>query len=161
MAHLTSYVNLTPRVAGRMGPSIHSRPASPCYNCLAMNSLTVFFATTLLLVACAAPAEPEQDAQATVAGPSEIQVFVASDDFAVGAPRVPFVLYSGPDQVAGAKSVQITAFDLSSDSAIAEWSGEAINYSDFENSTSARQALSSGKPPSTIFIDHHGGLARP
>lgn len=88
--------------------------------------------TALFLVACGAPTEQEQTAQATVAGPSEIQVFVASDDFALGAPRVPFVLYSGPDQVADARSVQVTAFDLSSDTAEAVWSGEAINYSDFE-----------------------------
>lgn len=65
-------------------------------------------------------------------GASELQIFVASDDLAVGAPRVPFVLYSGPDQVADARSVHITAFDLSSDSTTPVWSGEAINYSDFE-----------------------------
>jgi hypothetical protein len=103
-----------------------------CYNSAAMNSWTIFCATGLLLAACAAPAELDQDTQATVAVSSEIQVSVASNDFAVGTPRVPFVLYAGPDQVADARSVKVTTFDLSSDTPTAAWGGEAINYSDFE-----------------------------
>ena len=97
-----------------------------------MKSHAFLLALALLLVACAAPSEPEQSAQSTVAGPSEIQIVVAGDDFAVGEPRVPIVLYSGPEEVADATSVQVTSFDLSSDNAPAAWSGEAINYSDFE-----------------------------
>lgn len=97
-----------------------------------MKSLTLLIAALLFLAACQAPVEPNAATAAQVAGATEIQIVVAGDDFAVGAPRVPFVLYSGPDQVADARSVQVTAFDLSADDAAPEWSGEATNYSDFE-----------------------------
>ena len=96
-----------------------------------MKSLLFSVIVALLLVACSDPAD-EPATQATAAGPSEIQVFVASDDFAIGSPRVPFVLYDGPEQVANAESVMVTAFDLSSDTPEAAWSGEATSYGDFE-----------------------------
>lgn len=63
---------------------------------------------------------------------SDIQVVIASDDFAVGAPRIPFVLYSGTERVADAETVSLTAFDLSGDSPVPGWSGEATSYSDYE-----------------------------
>lgn len=109
-----------------------SREALPCYNDAPMKPPLFPIIAVLLLVACSAPADDESVTQATAAGPSEIQVSVASDDFAVGTPRVPFVLNDGPDQVADAESVEVTAFDLSSDTPEAVWSGEATNYSDFE-----------------------------
>jgi hypothetical protein len=97
-----------------------------------MKASIILLFIAILPVACATPAGPEVDKQAPVVAASEIQVLIASDDFAVGAPRVPFVLYSGPDQVADARSVHVTAYDLSSDSAAPEWRGEAVNYNDFE-----------------------------
>lgn len=65
-------------------------------------------------------------------GPSALQIAVATNDLAVGAPRIPFILYDGPEQVADAQSVQITAFDLSLEEQQAGWSGPATNYSDYE-----------------------------
>lgn len=41
-----------------------------------------------------------------------LQVAVVSDDFAVGTPRVPFVLYDGPNRVKDAQKVKVTLFDL-------------------------------------------------
>jgi hypothetical protein len=41
-----------------------------------------------------------------------LQVSVVSDDFAVGTPRVPFVLYDGPNRVKDAQNVKVTLFDL-------------------------------------------------
>jgi len=41
-----------------------------------------------------------------------LQVTVVSDDFAVGTPRVPFVLYDGPNRVSNAQKVKVTLFDL-------------------------------------------------
>jgi hypothetical protein len=64
-------------------------------------------------------------------GVTPIQVAVVSNDFAVGAPRIPFVLFDGPDRVADAQAVQVTAFDLSKEPAVAGWRGSAINYSDY------------------------------
>jgi hypothetical protein len=78
------------------------------------------------------PTEPEQAESAVSSGPSELQIAVATNDFAVGIPRVPFILFDGPDQVADAQSVQITAFDLSLEPQEAGWTGEATNYSDYE-----------------------------
>jgi hypothetical protein len=59
-------------------------------------------------------------------------VAVASDDFAVGTPRVPFVLFAGTEEVADAASVSLTAFDLGGGTPVPGWSGEAISYSDSE-----------------------------
>jgi methionine-rich copper-binding protein CopC len=64
-------------------------------------------------------------------GVTPIQVAVVSNDFAVGAPRVPFVLFDGPERVADVQTVQVTAFDLSKDPAEAGWQGSATNYSDY------------------------------
>lgn len=63
---------------------------------------------------------------------SELQIFVGSDDFAVGRPRIPIVLYDGPDKVADVQSVSLTAFDLASDPPTTAWQGQATNYSDYE-----------------------------
>ena len=84
---------------------------------------------TLTLAGCAAPAPSTP----TPAGPSAIQVAVASNDFTVGQPRLPIVLFNGPERVADAQRVQLTTFDLSSGTPTpGGWSGEATNYSDYE-----------------------------
>lgn len=86
----------------------------------------------VLLTACGRDAEPTPVALATGAGGvTEIQIAVVSDDFAVGAPRVPFILYSGPNRVSDARRVQVTAFDLTQQPAKAGWSGTATGYGDY------------------------------
>lgn len=62
---------------------------------------------------------------------SAVQMIVASNDFAVGTPRIPFVLYDGPQRVADAQTVRITAYDLTLDPPQPGWTGEATGYNDY------------------------------
>lgn len=95
--------------------------------------LALIGAAALWLPACGSPAAaPTATPTAVVVGPTAIQIAVATDDFAVGAPRIPLVLFDGPDEVADAQAVHLTAFDLSGDPPAAGWSGPATNYSDYE-----------------------------
>ena len=64
-------------------------------------------------------------------GPSSLQTFVVTDDFAIGQPRVPFVLYDGPATVATAQAVTIQVFDLSQDDPVEVWRGNATGYNDY------------------------------
>jgi hypothetical protein len=50
---------------------------------------------------------PTTGSPVEIEGPSSLQTFVVTDDFAVGQPRVPFVLYDGPSTVATAQAVHI------------------------------------------------------
>jgi hypothetical protein len=90
-----------------------------------------FLLLALLVVACGRQEESAAIDSFQSDGPSEFQAMVASEDFAVGQPRVPIVLYSGPDRVLDAQRMQLTAFDLSADPPTAGWTGEATNYSDY------------------------------
>jgi hypothetical protein len=77
------------------------------------------------LTACGgadAPAEP----------PLELQLIVATDDFAVGPTRVPFVIYSGVDKVADAQAVTIYLYELGGDEPELVWEGAAVGYNDYE-----------------------------
>jgi hypothetical protein len=77
------------------------------------------------LTACGgadAPAEP----------PLELQLVVATDDFAVGPTRVPFIIYSGVDRVADAQSVTIYLYDLAPETPELVWEGAATGYNDYE-----------------------------
>jgi hypothetical protein len=65
------------------------------------------------------------------AGVSDIQVVIVTDDFAVGRPRLPFILYDGPQRVADVQRVTLTALDLSQEPPTPGWSGEATNYSNY------------------------------
>lgn len=56
---------------------------------------------------------------------------MASDDFPVGQPRVPILLFAGPQRVADARQLQLVAFDLSRGTPEPGWTGEATNYSDY------------------------------
>jgi hypothetical protein len=85
----------------------------------------------LLLMACGGQETESAVDSFQTDGPSEFQAMVASEDFAVGQPRVPIVLYSGPDRVLDAQRMQLTAFDLSTEPPTAGWTGEATNYSDY------------------------------
>jgi hypothetical protein len=109
-----------------------------------MKKFILFIWLVLFLAACGGGSEPTAEppppteptgqapAENLSGGVTEIQIAVATNDFAVGTPRIPFILYDGPQQIADAQSVQITAFDLSLDTQVAGWSGAATNYSDYE-----------------------------
>ncbi len=106
-----------------------------------MRKIIFFCWLMLVLVACGGDSEPTAESPATAEPPSgaavssgatEIQVAVATNDFAVGAPRIPFILFDGPEEITDAQGVQITAFDLSLETQVAGWSGSATNYSDYE-----------------------------
>ena len=69
----------------------------------------------LLLGACGKEEPPNQTTISSALLPTLIndvlptlQVAVVSDDFAVGTPRVPFVLYDGPNRVKDAQKVKVT-----------------------------------------------------
>jgi hypothetical protein len=66
-------------------------------------------------------------------GASKISVTVASDEFSVGTPRVPIVLFNGPDPIGDAQTVHVTAFDLGNGGATPTlgWSGDAVAYNDY------------------------------
>jgi hypothetical protein len=81
------------------------------------------------LAGCAAPAAPASPA--VRAGASPVSVAVASSDFEIGAPRVPFILFSAGQPIADAQSIQVTAFDLRTDPPAPGWSGAAVAYSDY------------------------------
>ena len=85
----------------------------------------------LLLSACGGSALiPEVTPTAPVV--TDLQILVASDDFAVGTPRVPFVFFDGPNRTANVSSVTVQAFDLSADPPVAGWSGDAQSFNDYE-----------------------------
>lgn len=83
----------------------------------------------LWLVGCGQAATPAPTDAPT--GASDIQIAVVSDDFAVGQPRLPFILYSGPQRVADVQGVTLTALDLSQEPPTPAWKGEATNFSDY------------------------------
>lgn len=83
----------------------------------------------LLLVGCSPPAGLIPTDVPT--GPSAIQVSTVTNDFAVGRPRLPFILYSGPQRAADVQRVTLTAFDLSPETPTPGWTGEATSFSDY------------------------------
>lgn len=83
-----------------------------------------------LLAACAVPAPATPTP--ILSGPSSLSVAVASNDFPVGQPRVPFVLFLGATPIGDAASVQLRAFDLSSGTPVPGWSGGAVAYNDYD-----------------------------
>ena len=96
-----------------------------------MNQWLFRFAVLLfvfLFTACG-KASPEPLAVGSVV--SEIQVTVAGDDFEIGTPRLPLVLYDGTRRGAQAQGVKLTAFDLSTDPPTPGWSGRATGYTDY------------------------------
>lgn len=95
-----------------------------------MKPFVLCFVWLLMLTACAsASSTPERST--VVSGASEIQVAVAGNDFAVGAPRLPLVLYAGPERGASAQKVRLVALDLDSDPPKQSWQGETTAYSDY------------------------------
>jgi hypothetical protein len=86
----------------------------------------------ILFAGCSAPATPTQIAATDVAsGPSALSVAVASNDFGVGSPRVPFVLFQGTQPITNAQSIAMVAFDLAAGTPTKGWQGSAIGYNDY------------------------------
>jgi hypothetical protein len=83
------------------------------------------------LVACSV-SSPQPEATSVAVGVSSLQVAVASSDFQVGRPRLPIVLFDGPQRVADVRAVHLTAFDLGLEPRVPGWNGDAVNYSDYE-----------------------------
>jgi hypothetical protein len=87
--------------------------------------LPILFIWLLIITACTSPPPAPPPAL-------DLQLLVATDDFAVGAPRVPFLIYSGPDRVADAQAVTIFLYDLAVEPPELVWDGAAVSYSDYE-----------------------------
>lgn len=92
-----------------------------------MRYLILFFC--LVLAACTSQSDAVPD---TAQPTSSIQVAIATDDFVAGTPRIPFILFDGPQQVSTAQGVTLTAFDLSQDPPAPSWTGPATGYNDYE-----------------------------
>jgi hypothetical protein len=92
----------------------------------------VFFIAAIMLAACAVPVVPAATATVASSGPNALSVAVAATDFSTGHPRVPFVLFVGSQPLADARSVALTAFDLSSGTPVPGWAGEAAGYNDYD-----------------------------
>jgi len=88
--------------------------------------------TLLFLSGCAsappAPTSIPDQPQAT----SSLVVVVASDLFVAGNPRVPFVLFNGDKPFSGARTIQVTAYELDGATTTSGWTGEAAAYEDYE-----------------------------
>ncbi len=83
------------------------------------------------LAACAAPT-PTPPTLPDTSGPTSIQALLATGDLLPGAPRLPLVLYDGPQPVNDALAVQVTVFDLTDpDAPQIGWSGPATSYTDY------------------------------
>jgi len=95
-----------------------------------MAKLILLLASLVWLVACGRQPEPAPTA-AVFGDPSSIQLLIPSNDFALDTPRVPLVLYQGPNQVADAQQVIVTAVDLSQETRPGVWTGAATSYSDY------------------------------
>ena len=90
-------------------------------------------AATFALAACNQQPAPTANVEVIDStDTSSIQLVVAGTDFAVGQPRIPIFLFSGTERVTDARSVEVTAFDLSSDPPKPTWTGNAHNFSDYE-----------------------------
>lgn len=95
-----------------------------------MTRLSLLLVSLFLLSACGRQPEPAPTA-AAIGDPSSVQLIIPTEDFALDTPRVPLVLYEGPDRVANAQQVVITAVDLSDDTRPGVWTGPATSYSDY------------------------------
>ncbi len=125
---------VTRRLKSRQ-PTARSRPPATrfCSSKRLGRFISPFLVVALTLIGCAVPASTPTAAPTTIAsGPSAISIAVASNDFEVGVPRVPFVLFLGSKPLADAQAVELIAYDLSSGTPEQGWSGDAVAYSDYE-----------------------------
>jgi hypothetical protein len=96
-----------------------------------MDRLTFLICLILLVSACTSTVERTPPAE-TGLSVSAVQMVVASDDFATGHTRVPFILYSGTERISDARHVQVILYDLSQETPQPGWQGEAVGYGDYE-----------------------------
>lgn len=94
--------------------------------------LLILSTTIFVLAACSAPPTAPEPTPVVETQLSAIQIAVASDDFEVGQPRLPLILFDGPRRVADVQQMRVTAFDLALEEREPGWTGSAINYSDYE-----------------------------
>lgn len=86
----------------------------------------------LLSIGCQATT-PTPETAVVTAVPSAYQVLIPANDFVVGTPRLPLVLFDGPDPVGDATAMQVRLFGLQEDgSSELVWTGEATPYRDYE-----------------------------
>lgn len=95
-----------------------------------------------LLIACGGtPPSPPATAETGANPPAAVveseaastyQIVVPANDFAVGTPRLPLILFDGPDRGAIVDAIELTAYDTSVDPPLATWSGSATGYNDYE-----------------------------
>ena len=92
----------------------------------------IWLGLLILAASCAAPATPSAlTPTGAASGPSALSVAVASTDFAVGSPRVPFVIFQGTNPITNASSIDVIAFDLGSGTPVPGWKGSATSYTDY------------------------------
>ena len=70
-------------------------------------------------------------ATSAVGQPSMVSVAVASNDFPVGQPRLPFVLVADGRPLADVQSAGVIAFNLATGTPVPGWSGFATGYLDY------------------------------
>ncbi len=88
-------------------------------------------ALAVAIAACASATPAPATSTAIASGPSALSLAVAANDFAVGQPRVPFVLFRGAEPVADAVAIELTAFDLANGTPVPGWTGAAVAYNDY------------------------------
>lgn len=84
------------------------------------------------LVACGTGQSNAPTTNEITAEPSRFQLLIPATDFVVGEPRVPLVVFDGPDPAQGVTGLQVTLFEIQGQTATPVWQGEATAYDDFE-----------------------------
>lgn len=93
--------------------------------------VALIFLLTFLVSACS-DTSPELAEPTPTVDITELQIVVGTNDFPNGTPRVPILIFDGTERVADALRVEVAAYDLSTEPPVEGWSGEAINYNDYE-----------------------------
>ncbi len=96
-----------------------------------------------LLAACQGPTEPpvssEEPASPVVSAGtilSQLQIILVSTDFAVGEPRISFVVFDGENSAVDLAGIRVNALELDENLSGTDlepvWSGDATSYADYE-----------------------------
>lgn len=80
------------------------------------------------LLAC----RPSPASTLVTAAPSRFQLMIPANDFVVGRPRVPLVVFDGPDPAQGVVGLHVALFEPLGDHSTPVWEGDAVEYRDFE-----------------------------
>ena len=96
-----------------------------------LNTRFYYLASLLFLLVACQPAKLEE--AAIEVQPSRIQVMLAADDFAVGTPRVPLVLFDGPEIAQNVTALQVGLIEVvaGNESATVVWDGEGTRFDDY------------------------------